>query len=99
MYKILEGTLNNIKKCRRYDYLETEVDNIIKTIDDEHALQIDYEIWSDLVYQLQDLAASEKKRKEDELKESMMMSHNADIEADNSIFLNNSKLGNTQFLS
>ena len=93
IYNVLDETLYDIKKNRRFDRLIVEVENIANTIEQDRALQIEYEIWSDLVEQLQDLIASQNAKNEEEMKECTELARNADIEADNSIFLNSSKLG------
>ncbi|XP_033225842.1 dynein regulatory complex protein 9-like [Belonocnema kinseyi] len=92
IYNVLKETLDDIKNNRRCDRLKDEVENITKSIEDERVLQVENEIWAHTVKQTQDLIASQKVEDEDELRKLKELARSAEIQADNSFFLNRSKL-------
>lgn len=93
IYNVLKSTIRDIQCLRRYDRLETEVDDITRILEGEHNLEVNNEIWTGQVTQLRELIESERLNNEEEITKLLLLAHDMNAEVDTAIFSNQSKLG------
>ena len=93
IYDVLKGTLRDILCERRYDRLETEVDDTVRTLEGEHNLEVNNEIWTGQIKQLQELIESDRVKNEQDAKNFLAKARRINVEVDNCRIVNSYNLG------
>lgn len=91
--EVLKRVAWNMKNDRTFESLELEIDDIVKTQEGEHELQINCELWTEQAKQLRELIEYDKVEFIGNRKKKIEMAQQMNAEVDNSIFLNGSQLG------
>lgn len=89
---MVKEIVQDLKVRKRYDRLEKEIDSIAKTMEDEHNLYVNHEIWSEQLEQLKKLIETEKLDHEKLVENLIEAIRESAVGIDDSIFSNNSKL-------
>ncbi|XP_023288859.1 uncharacterized protein LOC105696729 [Orussus abietinus] len=93
IYRVLSETAKELLESGKFFKLETEIDNIARLQEGEHDLEVNCQIWSSQVKQLEDLLESTRRGNVEEKKNYIEIGQKMSAEVDNSIFLNGAKLG------
>ncbi|KAI4498514.1 hypothetical protein M0802_006449 [Mischocyttarus mexicanus] len=86
VHKILNDTLDEIKRFRRFETLEQEVNNIAGMLEGEHNLEENCAIWENQVNQLQQLIKDESNRKEREKRELLELAQITNGKVDDTVY-------------
>ncbi|KAK2578724.1 hypothetical protein KPH14_007800 [Odynerus spinipes] len=86
MHDILNQTLDEVKRVRRFDILEEEVNKIVRMLEDEHNLEENCAIWKNQVSQLRALIKDERVKKEREKRELMELAQKTNAGVDDTVY-------------
>lgn len=87
----MKKLIKDLRNQRRYDYLEYEIESIAKTMEDEHNLFVNHEIWSEQLLQLKKLINSEKIDHKKLVDQSINAVRKSAVGIDDAMFDNNSE--------
>ncbi|KAK0175112.1 hypothetical protein PV327_008892 [Microctonus hyperodae] len=93
IYNVLKGTTMDLRLNRRYNYLEEEINNIVKASEANHDLKINYEIREEQLTQLNELIVDEKLNSEIHVRKLLKSVHESGAKIEEAIFLCSSRLG------
>ncbi|KAF7994385.1 hypothetical protein HCN44_003857 [Aphidius gifuensis] len=88
---VMKELIKDLRNQRRYDYLEIEIENIAKTMEDEHNLFVNHEIWSEQLLQLKKLIESEKIDHKKLVDQLIIAVRKSAVGIDDAMFNNNSE--------
>lgn len=87
----------DLRSQRRYNYLEEEINNIVKDSEANRNLEINYEIWEEQLTQLSELIVDEKLNSEIHVRKLLTSVHESGAKIEEAIFLSSSRLGTINY--